>query len=270
MIEPILTQQDRDVWDRWEQECRLWAKLPAHRYKVEAAEREVGHMLDMCPTAQLCWSAGKDSTILVHLIRCKMGLDVPIMSLYTDVELPGSLEYARTTAATFGVGVQTIEPAQSFWAWLVDNAHLWRADQDVAQGHHSLGKMWDEAVAAQERESGAGGIIWGLRAEESRGRKMNHKMRGTTYQLQDGRWRSAPLIKWTGRDVYAYALAHDVPLHPVYRCVRFNADDPSRVRKCMWLPGERAATGGVAWLRTYYPSLYTRLCEVMPDAARWA
>lgn len=98
---------------------------------------------------------------------------------------------------------------------------------------------------------------------------MNHKMRGTTYQLADGRWRSAPLIKWTGRDVYAYAFAHDVPLHPVYRCVRFHERDPSRVRKCMWLPGEFAATGAVVWLRAYYPSLYERLAAVMPDASRW-
>jgi 3'-phosphoadenosine 5'-phosphosulfate sulfotransferase (PAPS reductase)/FAD synthetase len=269
MDEPILTDDDARVRQRWEDECRTWASLRVHRAMVAAAEREVDRMLDACPSAHLCWSAGKDSTVLVHLIRKKMGRDVPIMSLFTDIELPDTREYTQRAAEHMGVQVQIIEPQQSFWAWLVEHADRIRADQDVARGHHSIGKLWDEAVAAWELQSGAGGVFWGLRKEESRGRRMNFLRRGATYQLQDGRWRSAPLIHWTGRDVYAYALTHDVPLHPVYSCVRFYAHDPSRVRKCMWLPGEFAATGEVVWLRTYYPSLYERLVAVLPDASRW-
>ena len=267
--EPIITDQDRVVQERWERECRAWSGLREHRSRIEWAEREVDKMLTACPTARICWSSGKDSTVLVHLMRVRMGLDTPVMSLCTDLELPGTLEYTRVAAAAMGVEVEIIEPTQSFWAWVVAHASELRVDEEVTRGHSKIGGLWDQAMDAWAERVGAQGIFWGLRKEESRGRKMNHAMRGSTYQMADGRWRSAPLIHWTGRDVYAYAYAHEVPLHPVYGCLRFHAQDPSRLRKSMWLPGEFAARGEIVWLRTYYPSLYERLREVMPDASRW-
>lgn len=82
-------------------------------------------------------------------------------------------------------------------------------------------------------------------------------------------WISTPLADWRGIDVYAYAVSRGIELLPMYRCVGLMHDeDPWNIRKSWWVPGSHARWGGIAWLRRYYPSLYARLCRMLPDASR--
>lgn len=270
MDEPILSQEDHDVWSRWMRECSAWSHTRAHRRAVHTAERLVRQMVQACDRPYIAWSGGKDSCVLVHLIRVKMGLDVPVMSLVTDIEPPGTREYLERTAAAWGIEVEIVEPEDSFWAWLQEHAGSLSVLDEVTRGHTMLGGKWDDAIETWRGEQGYTGWFWGLRAEESKGRRANWWRRGAVYQCQDGCWRAQPLVGWTGRDVYAYCAAHDVDLPRLYQACRFHADDPSRLRKAMWLPGGFSQDGEVIWLRTYYPSLYRKLCGLFPDASSWS
>lgn len=98
---------------------------------------------------------------------------------------------------------------------------------------------------------------------------------GLTYwHAGASQWRCLPVAEFRGDtpsthglDVYAYAVSREIELLPVYRCVGLmHARAPGRVRKSWWLPGGHTATGQVAWLKRYYPSLFRQLCAWMPDA----
>lgn len=115
------------------------------------------------------------------------------------------------------------------------------------------------------------GIFLGLRQEESRGRRMNRVTRGTLYRKASGQYVATPIVDWSGLDVMAYMASRDIEPLSVYRCVAFmHADEPWRVRKSWWIPGASTRFGGIAWLRRYYPSLFARLCELLPDARHHA
>ena len=114
------------------------------------------------------------------------------------------------------------------------------------------------------------GIMLGLRAEESRGRSANRASRGPLYRRACGQWTSTPIVDWSGLDVFAYLAARDIGLLPVYRCIGLDprhAAAPWRVRKSWWLPGSHSSQGATAWLRHYWPSLHSQLCDWMPDAS---
>lgn len=265
--EPILTDEDLDLWAMWMRGCALYAETKLHKSRVLEAERIIRQAMAVIDKPVIAWSGGKESTILAHIVCVKMGLRVPVMSLFTDLEPPGTRAYMDACVKAWDLDMEYVEPPVSFWQYLVDHAHEIDIHSAVTTGHTHVGKIWDETMERWWQQSGYTGMLWGLRDEESRARKINTKRRGVLYQNTDGRWKCAPFSSWEGRDVYAYCAAHGVDLHPLYRCIRYNAKDPSRVRKAMWIPGSHGAMGAMIWLRTYYPSLYMQLVQVYPEAA---
>lgn len=114
-------------------------------------------------------------------------------------------------------------------------------------------------------------VFLGLRKDESKHRLRNRTCNGVLCLgkggARAGKWTCNPLSDWSGKDVLAYCLSRGAPLLPLYRCVSFmHRDEPWRIRKSWWIPGSSARHGGVAWLKRYYPCLYSRLCELLPDA----
>jgi len=87
----------------------------------------------------------------------------------------------------------------------------------------------------------------GIRAEESGIRKL----RVAKYGLLAANT-CAPLGWWTGDDVWAYTLAHGLPVHPAYACTLDGSLDPSRIRVAS-LGGKRGTgRGREEWERRYY------------------
>lgn len=268
MTEPFLTSDDRRIWDAWARQALAHARTLQHARRLDVARRLVAEMAAVAPDAYVAWSAGKDSTALVHLVCVECGVPARAMAVKDDLDFPGEEDYLREHAARWGVVLDVVRPPFSLQAWLAGHAHELEADEDL----HSRSAAFSQAafydvVAAYRERAGTPGVYLGLRAEESRGRAMNRATHGTLYQKRDGERVCTPLADWRGIDVYAYLLSRSVDMLPVYRCVRFH-ERPDRVRKSWWLPGASTRHGGMVWLRAYYPSLYRRLCELLPDAGR--
>lgn len=270
MTEPRLTPEDRRIWDAWRRQALTHARTRRHLGRVESARREIERMAERRPDAYVAWSAGKDSTALVHLVRVECAVPGRVMAVKDDLDFPGEEEYLRELADAWGVDLDILRPPFSLQAWLAEHAADIEADEDLHSRSAAFSKAAFYAVVRAYRESmGAPGVYLGLRAEESRGRALNRYQRGRTYQKADGEVVCQPLADWTGIDVYAYLLSRGIDLLPMYRCVRLH-ERPDRVRKSWWLPGASTRHGGMVWLRAYYPSLYRRLCELLPDAGRHA
>lgn len=272
MHEPRITDQDREIYDTWMHGCRAYSGTRAHRRAVKWAKKLVAEMQRSCESPYIAWSAGKDSTVLVHLICVQMGLDMPVMSLVTDLEPPGTRDYMEQWASRWEVDLRIIEPDVSFKAWLREHADEVDLSRKVVTGKTGLGGVWDKTMRRWRESSGHDGLYWGLRMDESKGRRANFHARGAVYQTKDGFWRAQPIVGWTGRDVYAYVASHDdIELMDLYRCVRLH-DSPEMVRKAMCLPDSKGQgpSRGATWLRTYYPSLYAELAEILPQMSQMA
>lgn len=82
------------------------------------------------------------------------------------------------------------------------------------------------SLEAAARDLGAVGMMIGLAAHESRGRRINAALRGTHYAAAGRMPTLAPLQWLTHDDVIAYYAVHDLPWLRIYEV----ADDPRRVR----------------------------------------
>lgn len=271
--EPVLSQEDVDLWDAHREVALRHAASGEHMERVRAAVGHVRVMLHTNPDAYVAWSAGKDSTVLAHLVLSVAqaeGAAMPrLFSVKDDCDYPGETEYLRCWAQRWGASdrLDIRHPPFSLREWLM----LGGEDRDPSADLHAKASTFSQegfygVIAAYDAERGNPGAYLGLRAGESAGRRRNVAIRGEVYTKRDGKTICQPLAAWSELDLFAYAHARGLEfLHP-YRCCALRGS-PERVRKSWFLPGVHAARGEGVMLRRYYPSLYAELCAMMPRAS---
>lgn len=205
-------------------------------------------------------SGGKDSVALAGLLS-EAGVDVHAVHVHTELNTPGTLGVVDEVTDKLGMSLDVYEPEHDVW-------------QLLAQEHSDkVDPLFDRAssgvmLVAYTYEHDYDGAWTGMRADESRGRMLNCRMRGALYQLAiDQRWIAQPLLWWTAQDVLAYAEDAGLPVHPHYRLAheRFGVT-PERSRvDCLVTPPGVAAQGAHAIARALYPDLWRRIEDARPD-----
>lgn len=266
-IEPILTDEDREIWALWRETCLLHADTRLHKRRVAKAVESINRALDTCAPWYCAVSAGKDSAVMLRLIS-SIDPSVRGCSVVDDIEYPGEREQLTALSNLCDVPIEQHSPVQSSWdIFVASNSAIYDNLHDV---NSPLSRDVFMPVLSVI-ESRFQGVFLGLRSEESKHRVVNRAVRGVLYQRKrianDAKmWTCTPIADWRGLDVYAYAFSHDVPLHPLYQCCALaHRADPSRLRLDWWLPGKHGARGHVQWLRRYYPSLYGKLKSLFAD-----
>ncbi len=270
MKEPILREEDLRAWDSWRRQALLHARSRSHLRMLNNAKRAVEKAVNLASRWAVMMSGGKDSTALTHLVCAEMGYKFPIGSEKDDLDFPGEEEYVTEIAAMCGAPLHILRPPFSAEGYLRSIAGNLLPDGNL---HSRAAKLSKECFynVVEAFSADYEGIFLGLRAKESRGRRMNRICRGLVYQKKAGQWVAEPLGDWEGIDVYAYLLSRDIPMLPVYKCIALmHKDDPAQIRKSWYVPGDHAAQGGIAWLRRYYPSLFDKLNSIIPGADRLA
>lgn len=271
--EPILDDADREAWADWQDACAAHARTQRYRRQVDSARRVLDQVLAAGHRTCVSWSGGKDSTVLTHLALVLHGAPWDVASEKDDLDYPGEEQYVLQLAEQWGVRerLTILRPPISPREYYAQAVREIGAGADVHGRAAGLSKTcFYNVMAAHDRLYEC--VLMGLRTEESGTRERLRESRGRYYWHKGSRqWRAIPIADWQAIDVYAYALAHGIELLPVYRCVGFaHAREPWLLRKSWWVPGTHSATGGVAWLRRYYPSLYRTLCSWSPEASHLA
>ena len=268
--EPILTAEDLRLWALWKRTCRAWAQTPEHIARVGRARKTLLAFAGSSGAWRLMWSGGKDSTVMVHLAANAGIGPVHAVSVKDDLDFPGEKEYLLELAGRWAVDLEVLHPPMSLIAHVVAHEDCYAVGGDIHGREADLSRVAFYPILREHHvEHGPYDIVLGLRSEESRGRKANRAVRGLIYRKKDGQSVCQPIADWRDLDVYAYLIANEVPILPLYRCVRL-AEAPGRVRKSWWLPGKAATQGGTIWLRTYYPSLFAKLRRMLPQHGQFA
>jgi 3'-phosphoadenosine 5'-phosphosulfate sulfotransferase (PAPS reductase)/FAD synthetase len=271
MNEPLLSAADARVWDRWRMTFDMHARTASFRRAVVQAQRVAEEALSTAKAPVVALSGGKDSTVMTHLIAQSFGPYLPVVSEKDDLDYPGEEEYVRGLADAWKLDLTIVRPPVSPMQWLLQRRGSLSAGEDMHSREAGLSKACFYGVMEKANE-GHDIVFMGLRAEESMARRKNRKTRGLTYVLKTGQRRSTPLGDWTGLDVLTYLQVHQIDPLPVYRCCALlpeHRERPWLIRKSWWIPGEHAKHGGVAWLRWYWPSLYTKLKSLTYDTGSY-
>jgi phosphoadenosine phosphosulfate reductase len=148
-------------------------------------------------------SFGAESAVLLHL-AAQVRPDLTVLFLDTGMLFGQTLDYRRQLAGRLGLtDVRDLRPRFEDLATTDPAAELWKSDTDACC---HIRKVLPLEMAL------AGFDAW------MTGRKRFHggdRLRLKVVEEVDGRIKINPLANWTRVELEAYAVAHDLPAHPL-------------------------------------------------------
>jgi hypothetical protein len=178
-----------------------WTRTLQYRRRVEAALRTIEEWRGHCQRPIVSVSGGKDSTALLDLVR-RVDPTIPAWRADPPNPLPDREVHVAALEAAAGGEWRTM-----VYPW--DVAAVLAGDL----GYPDLLKI--RVLRQAQVLAGIDGVALGLRAAESRGRRLNLATRGEVY-CAAGRWTCTPLARWSAEEVLGHVLASGLPLNPVY------------------------------------------------------
>lgn len=217
--------------------------------KIEWAKDRIELALQKLQTPSLAFSAGKDSTVLLHLLR-QFAPEIIVIYGNTTIEFPECIKFARWLRDEWDLNYYEAKPDVTFW-WVVQEygwplmgktfgvggvAHKSSREQffdDLAERGELTGEY---AIQAEvpissacctflkerpsqklQKELGVDGVFLGIMASESRQRMFNFLEYGEWYYAKSQKmWKSHPLAIWTDDDIWDYIRRFNVPYAKLY------------------------------------------------------
>ena len=239
----------------------LYAYAELDRLRALSLDKKIAWSLERIERAlillkrpSLAFSAGKDSTVLLHLVR-QFAPDIITIYGNTTIEFPECIQFAKRLKHEWKLNFYEARPDRSFW-WIVENygwplmgktfgvggvAHKTSREQffdDLAARGELDGQYAIQAEVPissacctflKERPSeklqqalGVDGVFLGILASESRQRMFNFLQYGEWYKTKEGIWKSHPLAIWTDDDIWAYIRREKLPYATLYDMGYYN------------------------------------------------
>lgn len=233
------------------------ARLRVFQRRIDEARATLASIRGKRLVVSTSW--GKDSCVVLHLALCELGVPLTSLHLRSPYELPGG-EHIESWFRSLGVATvdtPTKLDLAGYLAWL----------QEAGLGYQRMSINRGKAKKIGEltrwyAEHGIKARVSGVRAEESKARRINFRTRGLTYELTSGVVSCNPLAWWTPVDVWAYIASRALPYHRLYDCETHGMTRES-LRNAGWLTirePERAA-----WLRRHFPEQWRTLAAAFPS-----
>jgi 3'-phosphoadenosine 5'-phosphosulfate sulfotransferase (PAPS reductase)/FAD synthetase len=239
-------------------EYEAWAKTSAFRRKLDVALAEINRATLSHFVVSSSW--GKDSCALVGLVREALGRRFDVVHLRSPYELPG---YERVLDWAHDVStVTTLETRKSlaeYTAWLTEHGLGYERETIKSAGK---ARKVDELLT-WVRAQGYATQLLGMRADESKARRMCFRVRGLTYPAH-GLVMCNPIGWWTSRDVWSYLVSRGIPWHPLYDATT-HGYTREQLRNSGWLSVAAHDDGRTAWLRQHYPEQWRQLAAAFPQ-----
>lgn len=174
-----------------------WTKLPAFKRKVAQAKQFIKQALEISPAiVSISW--GKDSTVMLHLAQ----------QIKPDIL---AVHYASPESHS-GITSNFPEVIDNYLDRFNTNYRYLVAEPDWAFTPNTVKDRVHSIVNTDDYRMD----LIGVRADESRERKLAIKKYGVIHQYSTGLWRCFPLAYWKTRDIWAYTILHELPYLMAY------------------------------------------------------
>lgn len=248
-----------------------WVEIATHALSL-THKRRVEAALRILDTARACggrWelalSGGKDSTAAALLLR-QAGWPIAAMSIRDDGDFPGETEYVTALSKYCNLDLKILRAKRSIWEMLGTGHGVLTGDLHSRKSKVAVESFYSLCDANKPNYDG---LIWGIRAGESKGRCAHRRAHGVFYDRADGKSVAQPIADWSTLDVCAYIHSQNWPVQPLYLCVD-PGQDWSRIRQDWFFAGGLAASvgGHYVWLRRWWPDLWEKIADIDPEMRR--
>lgn len=278
------TKQQNDLSKGWKTLHGIW-KWSLEK-KVRYSLRLLMQVFEKHENPVLCWSGGKDSTVVLHLARL-LWPDIPIIYVDTGVEFPESSEFVRLLIEKWKLNFTVVEPLENEGFWSLGERYGWpifgksvasnveravntaniRSQLSALERLLAVNKIRISCRCTefiQERPSkraekalSADVKIIGLRASESRARVRLWVDYGDHYYVKryfgrrKGIWKVNPIATWTEQDIWKY---HEI--NSISYCKLYDIGYP---RNGCWPCAMGVVNGQLKRLKRGHPTLFEYL-----------
>jgi 3'-phosphoadenosine 5'-phosphosulfate sulfotransferase (PAPS reductase)/FAD synthetase len=234
----------------------MHACLPEYRRRVAQARTLVEKAFEQMHAPYVGWSGGKDSLVTSDLVW-SIHPTVPGVYFDADCAFPESSEFLIYTSQHHHIITWPCEPMLDTFA---------RCGGPTAPGidHATMESTVYAPIRSLLEEYPFDGVFLGLRAEESEGRAMNKRVRGSIYRYKrDDILACTPVVHLTYRDIWAYIVEHGLTYNRIYDLMWDLPEEDQRVS--YWAGETKRSAGRWVWLRKNHPELFNRFAERFPE-----
>jgi phosphoadenosine phosphosulfate reductase len=232
----------------------------------------------------LAFSGGKDSLVVLHLTR-QVDPDVPVAFFDSGLEFPETYVYLEQLAHDWRLNLDVIPARRTTLEVLLASGawdHHGSRNPNAPDLHQVL--IVEPSQAAHDRHGA--GELWGVRAEESRGRAAAYAnaMRahpcdcdpacatttgrrarhGGQIDRVDGTVAYGPVWDWKTPEIWGHIARGQLPVNPVYAKLRQLGAPEHFLRISHMVDGTRLEEGRITWLRRGWPALFEDLATALP------
>jgi len=175
-----------------EKEALLYAKMPAFKNLLIRTSEFIRTALVKVKNPYVACSFGKDSSVMLHLIR----FENPNIQVVF-------VEYEET------VLLDNYEDVIRQWGDINLYRLFVQSEIDDEVNEKDILPEWAS-------KNGYDAAFVGIRSEESKGRRISIKKHGKIYTAKTGQTRICPLADWKIKDIAAYCYTYQLPLLESY------------------------------------------------------
>lgn len=236
----------------------------------------------------LAFSGGKDSLVVLHL-ALQVDPSLPVAWFDSGLEFPETRTFIDDLTKQWGLNLEIV-PAQPTALDVLVASGRW---DHFSQDHHvpDLHQVMILDPARRAHDLFGPGEMWGVRAQESRGRRHlfatqlhreierscagccpagaspNRQQRlhhGGVLARTDGTVAYSPIWDWSTEEVWSYLAKHDVPTNPVYDRLRTLGVAEASLRVAHLVDANAVQYGRMTWLKRGWPALFAELATELP------
>lgn len=261
--------------------------LPTRHPTEEIIGRITEHINDH--DGYIAVSGGKDSLVALHLAS-QASRDIPVVFFDSGLEYPETYRYLEQLTDHFGISIQRFPaPRTALDTMVTSNTWHHGSQHPTTSGIDGI----NEPAAHAHQQYGPG-EIWGVRGDESAGRRRayavalrdeinrtctpdcctptsdgrrsatQYRNHGGLIRRRDGTVAYGPIWNWTTNDIWAYIGRNQLPVNPVYAKLRRLGAPEQALRISQMLDGGHLHLGRAVWLRRGWPALFDELAQILP------
>jgi phosphoadenosine phosphosulfate reductase len=203
--------------------------------------------------------------VVLDLVR-QVVPDVPVVFFDSGLEYPETYSYIKHLAHSWDLDLYRIPAEPSLLDALVESGQ-WDHDAPDSPERIDLHEILIGGPSRQAHSRLGPGELWGVRADESAGRRALYASTGRkdgVVTRANGTVAYGPIWDWSDNDVWAYLGRCDLPVNPVYRKLAGLGVPESAQRVSHLLDGDHLERGRLTWLRRGWPALFEQLADALP------
>lgn len=230
--------------------------------RLEKCRQTIRHGLEVMQKPYLSCSWGKDSVLTLWLVR-QVNESIPVVFMDSGYAFPETYQLRDRLLAEWNIQNYIEIPPNIDYFDLCQIYGLPGIDRTDATQKKVVDLLKKNKANSWAQGHGYDGHFWGLRADESRGRRVLLRKNGLLYQGKTGLWRCSPIGWLSTREVWDIIFEQEIPYSGIYD--RTQLIPREKIRNSGWLTTDGAADGRIVWLKRHYPELYFRLVAEFPQ-----